>query len=363
MARVPSSASLPVRPDLDQLKAQAKDLRRAGRYRSLAEAQHALARRYGFDAWPALRLAVLQITLRRRIEEGDAAGVAALVSSSRRLVGLPFADGATPLHVAAGEDRADIVDLLVRAGASVHPRYGRSGHSALSWALTCWSYRAARRLVELGAQPDLFCAAGLGDLEFVTQFWRGGRLVSRPSRTGSSRVDGRGRRLPCPPERDQDHVSDALYIACRCERVEVARWLLDHGADPNWRGYAGATCLAWAEFSGNRELAALLRERGGSDERRDQQFGATPRAFAVMVLAGWGFTRLLADRLAADPALVSMTSERGTPLHAAAAGGHVESARILLAAGADRAATDRDGRTPADVAAAAGHEALATTLR
>jgi ankyrin repeat protein len=356
-------AQLPARPNLEQLRKQAKDLRATGAHTNLATAQRAVARQYGFASWNRLKSAVDAITLRRLIEEGDADGVRRLIEASPRLARMAFGDGSTPLHVAAAENRPQVVDVLVKGGALLQTRFGQSAHNALSWAITCWSFDAAHKLVELGLTPDLFCSAGLGLLDTVKDFWRGGRLRGRPSSTGSSRCTEAGDPLPRPPKSDIDQVSDALYIACRADRLEVARWLLDHGADPNWRGYAGATCLAWAEFSANPALGALLRERGGSDEVRDYEFGATPRAFALMVLAGWGFPKLLAERLSADRSLVGVRGDRGTPLHAAAANGQAATAKILLLFGADRAATDPVGRTPADVAALKGHTALAELLR
>jgi ankyrin repeat protein len=362
MSESPSPRALPDQPSLEQLRKQAKDLRAAGPHASLSAAQLALAREYGFPSWARLKRAVELRTLRRLIEDGDPGPVARLLEGSLALARARFEDGSTPLHVAAGEDRADVVEVLVRFGAPVQSRYAGSGHSPLSWAVTCWSFRAARRLVALGEEPDLFCAAGLGLLDVVQAFWDDGRLRPGPSRTGSTRFTASGERLPCPPERDVDHVSDALYIACRCDQLAVARWLLEHGADPNWRGYIGGTCLAWAEFSGNAELGALLRAAGGSDALHDFEFDAPPRAFAIMVLAGWGFPGLLRERLTADPSLVSLTGGRGTPLHAAAAAGHAEIVRILLGFGADRSTRDPAGRTAAEVAAAQGHAEVAALL-
>lgn len=358
---VPAS-QLPARPSLEQLKKQAKELRAGGAHASLAAAQRAVARQYGYASWTRLKIAVESITLRRLIEEGDAEGVRRLIKSSPRLPKIAFDDGSTPLHVAAAENRPAVVEVLVAGGAPLQARYGRWAHSALSWAITCWSDAAAHKLIELGAEPDLFCAAGLGLLDAVKAFWRNGRLRRRPSQTGSSRYTESGEPLPWPPKADADQVSDALYFACRSNRLEVARWLLDHGADPNWRGYSGATCLAWAEFSGNAALCDLLRQRGGSDEILDYEFRATPKAFGMMVLAGWGFPKLLLDRLGADRSLVSLRGERGTLLHAAAESGQQATAKILLFFGADRSATDPEGRTPADVAAVKGHEELAKLL-
>lgn len=359
---VPPS-QLPARPSLEQLKKQAKELRAGGAHASLAAAQRAVARRYGHSSWPRLKAAVESITLRRLIEEGDAEGVRRLIESSPQLPRIPFDDGSTPLHVAAAENLPTVVKVLVAGGAPLQARYGQSAHTALSWATTCWSYDAAHELVALGAEPDLFCAAGLGLLDTVQAFWRKGRLRRRPSATGSSRYTESGEPLPRPPQSDADQVSDALYFACRNDRLDVARWLLDHGADPNWRGYSGATCLAWAEFSGNQVLCTLLRERGGSDELRDYEFRAFPRVFGLMVLAGWGFPQLLLARLGDDRSLVSLSGGRGTLLHAAADSGQTATAKILVDFGADRAALDADGRTPADVAALKGHTALAQLLR
>jgi ankyrin repeat protein len=365
MSESPSrpTTPLPPRPDFDQLKKQAKELRASGAFASLAEAQHALARRHGFASWPKLKLAVELTTLRRLIEEGEPEPVRQLLAASPRLVRQSFDDGSTPLHVAAGENRPRIIEVLVEFGPPLVAKFGRSSHSALSWAITCWAFDAAHKLVELGAKPDLFCAAGMGLLDRVQSFWPAGRRVARPSVTGSSRYDAAGQRLPSPPESAADQVSDALYLACRCDRLAVARWLLDHGADPNWRGFCGATCLAWAEFSGNRELSALLRERGGSDTLRDHEYRATPQAFGLMVLAGWGFAEQLLARLTADRTIASFAFEGRTLLHVAAQEGQRRTALLLLHFGADRAAKDLAGLTPAEVAAASGHAALAEHLR
>jgi GNAT superfamily N-acetyltransferase len=48
-------SELPTRPNLDQLRRQARELQRAGGAVTLAEAQLAVARRYGFASWPRLK--------------------------------------------------------------------------------------------------------------------------------------------------------------------------------------------------------------------------------------------------------------------------------------------------------------------
>jgi hypothetical protein len=66
------SAELPERPNLDHLKKQAKDrlitLRQRAPGARLADAQHALAREYGFVSWAALKAHVESLSYNYRFE-------------------------------------------------------------------------------------------------------------------------------------------------------------------------------------------------------------------------------------------------------------------------------------------------------
>ena len=66
------------------------------------------------------------------IESGDVEGVRGLLSNSPNLAAMPFADGSWPLHLASANNEVEI-DLLVHAGAPLHPTYPESAHTALSW--------------------------------------------------------------------------------------------------------------------------------------------------------------------------------------------------------------------------------------
>lgn len=362
MNQIPLEGRLPEKPSLGQLRKLAKELKASESLPTLTGAQHELARRFGYESWAKLKLFVEQTTLRRLIQEGEAGPVSELLKGSPSLAGSAFPEGDTPLHVAAEENRPAIVELLVRKGAKLNARYFESAHSALSWSITCWSFAAAEKLVELGDVPDLFCAAGLGRLDLVQQFWVDGKLRPSPSSTGCSRMTSDWQRLPCPPINDADQVSDALYIACRADRFEVAKWLVEHGADPNFRGYIGGTCLAWAEFSGNAELCALLREHGGSDDIRDYAYHATPKEFPIMVLAGWGFRDVLANRLSKHPESVRVQTPYGTPLHAASIGGHEWVVKLLLEHGVDPKVRNENGLIAADTAQSKGHDVIVGLL-
>src|SRR5262250_404645 len=86
-------SALPGRPDLDQLRRQARELLRAaaagdeqalGRIRAVSQkqtlsaAQLAIAREYGFASWPKLRAEVL----RRRADTGPGAGAVAVAETA-----------------------------------------------------------------------------------------------------------------------------------------------------------------------------------------------------------------------------------------------------------------------------------------
>ena len=104
------------------------------------------------------------------------------------------------------------------------------------------SFDAARALMQAGIEPDLFCAAGLGDVERIRAFFSPeGRLKPGASRTGSSRYAPDGTRLPCPPGTDREIVSDALYMAARNGHEGAVRELLTRGPDLAFRAFAQAT--------------------------------------------------------------------------------------------------------------------------
>jgi len=62
---------------------------------------------------------------------------------------------------------------------------------------------------------------------------------------------------------DCDHT--ALHMTVESGEMDIARVLLDAGADPNIRDDKfNSTALGWAEFFGRADFAELLREKGGA---------------------------------------------------------------------------------------------------
>jgi ankyrin repeat protein len=356
---------LPDRPNLEYLKKLAKDtlqdLRRADAGARLADAQRVVARRHGFTSWRALRAHVDAVSRAARpdrvgalfeaIKRGDEAAVGRLLDADPSLSGARDAEGQTPLLAAVDAHRAALIPVLLSRGADPHAVYARSAHTPLSWAVTAEAFEAAQALLRAGVEPDLFCAAGVGDVERVCGFFGAdGRLKPGASRTGSSRYAADGTRLPCPPESDPEIVADALYIACRTGREAVVRELITHGPDLSFRAFAGATALHWAYFAGAPGVVALLLAAGADPTLRDPVLGCTPEAFGICFPASVGWTAKVRQRLADAPRLVAAESARGGALHEAARAGALDAAKALLAAGADPARRNAEGKTELDLA-------------
>lgn len=193
---------LPDRPSLEYLKKLAKDrlqeMQRADRAARLAQAQLAIAREHGFASWRALRAEVDRrlaapepdavVRLFAAIRAGEEATVDRLLAAHPALANARDEEGSTPLSAAVDAHRAALIPLLLRRGGDPHLVYAHSAHTPLSWAVVIGAYDCARALMAAGVEPDLFCAAGLGDVERVRAFFTpDGRLRPRASITGSSR--------------------------------------------------------------------------------------------------------------------------------------------------------------------------------
>lgn len=103
-----------------------------------------------------------------------------------------------------------------------------------------------------------------------------------------------------------------------------------------------------------------LRVADAGSLRRPGADGFTPLHLAAH-FGQAAATTLLLER-GVPPSLAGEGAMTNTPLHAAIAGGKTETARILIAAGADVHARDHGGNTPLHLAGAAGQADVARLL-
>ncbi len=142
----------------------------------------------------------------------------------------------TPLHWAASSDDVAVLDVLLDNGADIEARGAViAGGTPLADATGFGQWQAAQRLVERGAESNLFESATLGLLDRI-----------RPLFEGDD-----------PPP--ADHVTGAFWGACHGGQRETAEYLLGHGADRDWVSTWDATTpLEAARRSGADDVVEWL---------------------------------------------------------------------------------------------------------
>lgn len=260
----PPTRTLSDRPDLAQLKRQAKELLQAfaagdadarsevqAHYQganpesfALHDAQLVLARSYGFDSWPKLKALVDGMTVRGlcdAVRAGNLDGVRAMLVVRPELVHLDVAedDEHRALHHAVLQRRPDIVRLLMQHGADA--RKGIWPHRDATSPLTLATERGYADIVDIirneeprrsrasvtavdaPAPPNLMDAFQRGDQEAMIT-----SLDSHPSLIRMS---------------DPHNGMTALHWASANLWDRLGAWLIGRGADVSARNTAGGTPL------------------------------------------------------------------------------------------------------------------------
>jgi ankyrin repeat protein len=311
---------LPSRPDLEQLRRQAKELlRSAGRGDSeavdrihavsskptLASAQLAIAREHGFASWPQLKR---EVERREILDDGDVERLQALLAD----------------------------DPALATSAMEHWRDHPMGASPLGY-VAMLRYDTSR-----GAWRDV---AGTGAL-------------ARALIVAGSPVDG-----------EKGDRETPLITAASYGDADVARVLIDAGADVEARasedagGVPGGTALLHAAVFGMTEVVDLLVAHGAEVHGVEEAAAAgdvegwldeaTPldARIRALVMAADHQRLDVIDRLIAAGTPVDAVDDAfgGHPLRQAAGNGRPASVRRLLEHGADRDLRDDQGRMPLDL--------------
>jgi ankyrin repeat protein len=184
----------------------------------------------------------------------------------------------TPLHHAVRKNRPRIVELLLELGADPNAR-DATGATALTTASEVGADpRIVAALSQAGLTPDLLTLVNMGRYGEAEAMLRddasrigpdGGDTIALHVAVSKRNVatirwllahgiDVNAKRKMW----DLNHA--ALHMTVESGAIEIARLLLDAGADPNVRDDRHrATALGWAEFFGRDEMAELIREKGG----------------------------------------------------------------------------------------------------
>jgi adenosylhomocysteine nucleosidase len=160
--------------------------------------------------------------------------------------------------------------------------------------------------------------------------------------------------LAADPDLDVFEAAALGYVDRLRER------LTDDPGAATWFSPDGFTALHFAAFFGKPEAAKVLLEHGASVDA----YTRNPFANQPLHAAAAGRHIEVCRLLLAAGADVNATQHGGyTPLHEAAQHGDAEMTELFLSAGADPTRLTDAGETAADTAAAAGHADLADRIR
>jgi ankyrin repeat protein len=252
------------------------------------------------------------------VRQGDREAVRSLLAE-RVDVNAPQGDGSTALAWAAHRNDLDTAEMLLGAGAN--PSAANDyGVTPLSLACTNGAARMVEKLLAAGADANL--AQLSGETPLMTCARAGNLEAIQAILSGNGvNVDARETR----------RGQTALMWAVAAKHAAVAKALIDRGADVNARSRVLET------------FDHLKVEYYGKDVHYPAQAGGfTPLLFAARV----GDIESARVLLAAGAKVNDSSPEDGTALVIAAASGHEELARFLLDNGADPNSSDVLGITP-----------------
>jgi ankyrin repeat protein len=211
-------------------------------------------------------------------KEGDVTAIERLLSEDPHLARAADDHLKTPLHWAAEQDRHDVANLLLHAGADVEATTSW-GATPLDWAATMGSTKVADLLLSQGAQGmNFFAAASLGKLDLVSEFLDSGATLAPPAWAAQEPDD---HWVADSARMKGDAISHAFYGACRNGHTAIAALLLERGADINAKGVFGGTALHWAAINGHKDTVEFLLAHGADLTIRDTKFNSPPEGWAA----------------------------------------------------------------------------------
>jgi ankyrin repeat protein len=345
---------LPQRPNLEQLRKQAKDLLehyRAGDAAAIAEvqqfepkpnpnptpfalsdAQRVLARAYGYESWPRLKAFVDGVNveeLAEAVKAGDMAKVRVLLEARPELVGKDMAasNEHRALHYAVLRRDPAMVRLLMEAGADA--RKGIFPHRDATSALAIARDREYHEIVaaieeaERTRRKEMSCPnATISPVQDQIN----AAICEGDNETAIRLLEADGSFI---------HACDRqgaapLHVAAEETNEELVEWLLHRGANVHKRDIYDRTPLDWAALAVDprNDSSKLFPAIAG----RLLERGAELTIYAAVAL---GDAPRVRELVLADPNVLRRIDGNGGLVTLAVNHGQIEIVRLLLDLGAD----------------------------
>jgi ankyrin repeat protein len=281
---------LPSLPNLEQLRIQAKELLKAHKFHDpdaiqriqeshprgiregslrLSDAQLVIAREYGFESWPKLKAHVERSSaepahcqFKRAFEEDDVVAFRNLLArypELRRKINDPVTAFGAPIITCARSPQ--MLDAMIDAGADINARsqWWAGGFGLLHSAKPELAIYAIQR----GAHVDVHAAARLGMIDRLREF-----ITADPQLVRARGGDGQ----------------TPLHFA---STVQIAAYLLDHGAEIDARDVDHESTPAQYMVRDRQDIARYLVQRGCHTD--------------ILMAAALGDEQLVRKHLDADP--------------------------------------------------------------
>ena len=238
---------------------------------------------------PNATVSPLQDQINAAIAEGDNASAIALLEADGSLIQACDSKGGTPLHTAAEEGNAEMLEWLLQRRAKVN-KEDIAGLTVLDRAalwLDAESYPPiAQLLKQHGAARTILSAVAQADAEAIRELIEANpALLSQIGNDGGLLTLAVKHRhleivrllLDLGADVDErvmlEQVEEPtlswgypLWYAAQQNEVEIARLLLDRGADPNANVYASGWPLGHAWNHEGGQLKQLLLDRGAKKQ-------------------------------------------------------------------------------------------------
>ncbi len=229
-----------------------------------------------------------------------------------------------PIHLAANEGRADVVEVLLEHGADVHAKT-YYGHAPLHIAANPY---IADLLRESGA-----------DIEEASDKWQQNTPLYQAAKRGRTDVVRYLLEKGAVPRAKTKWKEDPLHVA---DNADIVQLLLDAGGNVNVRHYQFGTPLTEAVFGNRFDVVSSLLANGADIHAQDMNL--SPAIFRA------GNQKMAELCIQHGGRIDERNSDGQCPLHRAVLRGSIELIRFYMEQGADVYAKDKEGRTAYDIA-------------